>query len=372
MADMADLERNTRELQESVMSIRMMPISFVFNRYPRLVRDLAAKLGKQVELEMQGEGTELDKGLIEKISDPLMHLVRNSVDHGIEMAEVRAAAGKPPHGTITLRAAHQGGNIIIEVVDDGAGLCRDRILDKARERGMCISDSMSDVDVWNLIFDAGFSTAAEVTDVSGRGVGMDVVRRNIHELGGTVEIDSCPGIGTRTTVRLPLTLAIMDGMSVAVGSEVYILPLAGIVESLQVAEGQVRSIAGQGLVIDVRSEYMPVWSLHEMFVNGPPLDCRASGTMVIVESEGGKAALLVDELLGQHQVVVKSLDANYHKVHGISGATIMGDGRVAMILDIPSLAREHRKHRASARSVEAAMLPPATPAPRDTATVSAP
>jgi len=343
LAGMADLERNTRDLQEAVMSIRMMPIAFVFQRFPRLIRDLAARLGKQVQLTTYGEGTELDKGLIEKISDPLTHLVRNSIDHGIESTEQRVAAGKPPVGTVTLRAAHQGGNIIIEVSDDGAGLNRERILAKARERGMVVSDSMSDAEVWGLIFEAGFSTADVVTDVSGRGVGMDVVRRNIASLSGSVEIDSVPGIGTRMTVRLPLTLAIIDGMSVAVGSEVYILPIASIVESLQVADGEVRSVAGKGLVIDVRGEYLPVVSLHELFLGGPALGARASGTTVIVEADGGKTALLVDELLGQHQVVVKSLAANYRKVHGISGATIMGDGRVALILDVATLTRNRRQ-----------------------------
>jgi two-component system chemotaxis sensor kinase CheA len=346
LAGMADLERNTRDLQEAVMSIRMMPIAFVFQRFPRLIRDLAAKLGKQVQLATFGEGTELDKGLIEKISDPLTHLVRNSIDHGIETTEERIAAGKPPVGTVTLRAAHQGGNIIIEVSDDGAGLNRERILGKARERGMAVSDSMSDSEVWGLIFEAGFSTAEVVTDVSGRGVGMDVVRRNIASLSGSVEIDSVAGVGTRMTVRLPLTLAIIDGMSVAVGSEVYILPIASIVESLQVAEGEVRSVAGKGLVIDVRGEYLPVVSLHELFLGGPALGARASGTTVIVEADGGKTALLIDELLGQHQVVVKSLAANYRKVHGISGATIMGDGRVALILDVATLTRNRRQSHA--------------------------
>jgi len=321
----------------------MLPIAFVFNRFPRLVRDLAAKLGKQVELVTHGEATELDKGLIERISDPLTHLVRNSIDHGIETPDVREAAGKPSLGMVSLRAAHAGGNILIEVSDDGAGLDRARILAKARERGLAVHDGMSDAEVWALIFEPGFSTAQAVTDVSGRGVGMDVVRRNIAALSGSVEIESVRGAGTRITVRLPLTLAIMDGMSVAVGGEVYILPLSGIVESLQVGEGQVRSITGRGLVIDVRGEYLPVLSMHEFFVNGPALRERASGTMVIVEADGAKVALLVDELLGQHQVVVKSLEANYRKVPGISGATIMGDGRVALILDIASLTRGRRQ-----------------------------
>jgi two-component system chemotaxis sensor kinase CheA len=342
VAGMADLARNTRGLQESVMSIRMLPIAFVFNRFPRLVRDLAAKLGKQVQLTTHGESTELDKGLIERISDPLTHLVRNSIDHGIEAPDVREAAGKPAVGTVTLRAAHAGGNVLIEVGDDGAGLDRERILAKARERGLAVHDGMADADVWNLIFEPGFSTAQIVTDVSGRGVGMDVVRRNIAALSGSVEIESVRGAGTRMTVRLPLTLAIMDGMSVAVGGEVYILPLSSIVESLRITEGQVRSIAGQGLVIDVRGEYLPVLSMHQLFVNGPSLGERASGTLVIVEADSAKVALLVDELLGQHQVVVKSLEANYRKVPGISGATIMGDGRVALILDVATLARERR------------------------------
>lgn len=340
---MADLERNTRDLQESVMSIRMLPIAFVFNRFPRLVRDLAARLGKQVELMTQGENTELDKGLIERISDPLTHLVRNAIDHGIEGPGVREAAGKPAFGTITLRASHRGGNVLIEVGDDGAGLDRERILDTARERGLAVHPGMTDAEVWNLIFEPGFSTAQVVTDVSGRGVGMDVVRRNISALGGGVEIESVRGIGTRMTVRLPLTLAIMDGMSVAVGSEVYILPLASILESLRVDDGQVRAIAGHGLVIDVRGEFLPVLSMHELFVNGAALGARASGTMVVVESDGAKVALLVDELLGQHQVVVKSLEANYRKVPGISGATIMGDGRVALILDVATLTRLRRQ-----------------------------
>jgi two-component system, chemotaxis family, sensor kinase CheA len=340
---MADLERNTRDLQESVMSIRMLPIAFVFNRFPRLVRDLAARLGKQVQLMTQGENTELDKGLIERISDPLTHLVRNAIDHGIEGPGVREAAGKPAFGTITLRASHRGGNVLIEVGDDGAGLHRERILDKAHERGLAVHPAMTDAEVWNLIFEPGFSTADVVTDVSGRGVGMDVVRRNIGALGGSVEIESVRGIGTRMTVRLPLTLAIMDGMSVAVGSEVYILPLASILESLQVDDGQVRAIAGHGLVIDVRGEFLPVLSMHELFFNGAALGARASGTMVVVESDGARVALLVDELLGQHQVVVKSLEANYRKVPGISGATIMGDGRVALILDVAALTRLRRQ-----------------------------
>jgi two-component system chemotaxis sensor kinase CheA len=342
LAGMADLERNTRDLQESVMSIRMMPIAFVFKRFPRMVRDLAAKLGKQVQLITEGEGTELDKGLIEKIADPLTHLVRNSVDHGIETPEQRVAAGKPAQGSVTLRASHQGGSILIEVVDDGRGLNREKILAKARERGLPLSDHMGDGEVWQLIFEAGFSTADVVTDISGRGVGMDVVKRNIAELGGTVEMESADGYGTRTMVRLPLTLAIIDGMSVAVGEDVYIIPLATVVESLQASSRAVRSVAGGGYVVEVRDEYLPVVSLHDIFPGSERNPAAREGIMLVVESEGVKNAFLVDELLGQQQVVVKSLEANYHRVPGVSGATIMGDGRVALILDVPTLVRMRR------------------------------
>lgn len=337
---LAQLERNTRDLQDGVMSIRMMPISFVFNRFPRVVRDLAGKLGKQAELRSVGEGTELDKGLIEKITDPLTHLVRNSIDHGIESPEERIAAGKPEKGTITLRAFHQGGNVIIEVSDDGRGLDRDRILKKARERGMVVSDTMTDAEVWQLIFEAGFSTAEHITDVSGRGVGMDVVKRNIHALGGRVEIDTSTGTGTRITIRLPLTLAILDGLSVAVGSELFIVPLTYIVESLQPQASDVKTVSGRGRVIHVRGEYLPLIALHDVFNLKPRVDSIEGGIVVILETEGRKTAIVVDELVGQHQVVIKSLETNYRRVYGVSGATIMGDGKVALILDPVAIARE--------------------------------
>ncbi|MBZ0092602.1 MAG: chemotaxis protein CheA [Sulfuricellaceae bacterium] len=335
---LGQLEHNTRDLQESVMSIRMMPISFVFSRYPRVVRDLCAKLGKQVELKTVGEGTELDKGLIEKLSDPLTHLVRNSLDHGIETPEKRIAAGKPEKGTVTLRASHQGGNIVIEVIDDGAGINRDRILEKAKERGMAVSDSMSDQDVYQLIFAPGFSTADVVTDVSGRGVGMDVVKKNIvNGMGGRIEIDSTLGQGSRITIRLPLTLAILDGMSVGVSGENYIIPLTYIVESLKPKEEDVKTVSGQGRVLHVRGEYIPLVALYEIFNISPKVSKPHEGILVLVEAEGKKIALFVDELLGQHQVVIKSLESNFRKVPGISGATIMGDGKVALILDMSSL-----------------------------------
>jgi two-component system, chemotaxis family, sensor kinase CheA len=342
-AGMADLERNTRDLQESVMSIRMIPMSMVFSRFPRMLRDLAAKLGKQVNFVTVGDATELDKGLVEKITDPLTHLVRNSCDHGIETPAERLAKGKSETGTLTLSASHQGGTIVIEVRDDGKGLSRDKLLKKARERGIDAPDSMSDADVWGLIFAPGFSTADVVTDVSGRGVGMDVVKKNITSLGGTVEIDSAEGYGMSVKVRLPLTLAIMDGMSVAVGDECYILPLASVVESFQVQPGLIKTVGGTGRVVEVRSEFMPVIDLEEVF-HVPKSDTPpATRIMVVVEADGGQIALLVDELLGQQQVVVKNLEANYRRVPDVSGATIMGDGRVALILDVSSLVR-HSRH----------------------------
>jgi two-component system chemotaxis sensor kinase CheA len=339
---LADLDRNTRDLQEAVMSIRMIPMSVVFSRFPRMLRDLAGKLGKKVEMVTQGEATELDKGLVEKITDPLTHLVRNSCDHGIELPAERAALGKPEHGTITLVASHQGGSIVIEVRDDGRGLNRGKLLAKARERGIDAPDTLTDAQVWDLIFAPGFSTADVVTDVSGRGVGMDVVRRNIASLGGTVEIQSAEGHGMSVRVRLPLTLAIMDGMSVGVGRECYILPLSSVVESFQVERGTIRTLGGTGRVVEVRDEYMPVLDLEQVFdVPGVERD-RTGRIMVVVEAEGGRVALLVDELLGQQQVVVKNLEANYRRVDDVSGATIMGDGRVALILDIGSLVRRSR------------------------------
>jgi two-component system, chemotaxis family, sensor kinase CheA len=339
---LADLERNTRDLQEAVMSIRMIPMSLVFNRFPRMLRDLAAKLGKKVEMVQVGEATELDKGLVEKITDPLTHLVRNSCDHGIELPAERLAKGKPEHGTISLIASHQGGSIVIEVRDDGKGLNRGKLLSKARERGLDVSDAMTDQEVYGLIFAPGFSTADVVTDVSGRGVGMDVVKKNITALGGTVEIDSAEGYGMTVRVRLPLTLAIMDGMSVGVGEECYILPLSSVVESFQVQPGLIKTIGGTGRVVEVRDEYMPVVDLEKVF-NVPRFDFEhVSNIMVVVEAEGGRVALLVDELLGQQQVVVKNLESNYRRVDDVSGATIMGDGRVALILDIGSLVRRSR------------------------------
>jgi two-component system chemotaxis sensor kinase CheA len=336
---LAQLDRNTRDLQEAAMSIRMMPISSVFNRFPRVVRDLAARLGKQVELRLVGETTELDKGLIEKISDPLTHLVRNSLDHGIETPAERVASGKCAMGVVTLMASHQGGNIVIEVRDDGRGLDRDRILAKAHERGIAVPENPHDEEVWALIFEPGFSTAAAVTDVSGRGVGMDVVRSNIVALGGRVEIHSEAGRGTCMTVRLPLTLAILDGMSVSCGDEVFILPLNSIVESLRPAPDAVKTVGSRGRVVLIRGEYLPVVALADMMGLQGRVSAESDGILVVVETGQRRVALFVDTLLGQHQVVIKSLESNFRKVSGVSGATIMGDGRVALILDASGLAR---------------------------------
>ncbi|MBB5369107.1 MULTISPECIES: chemotaxis protein CheA [unclassified Janthinobacterium] len=337
------LTRNTRDLQEAVMSIRMMPMDFVFSRFPRMVRDLATKLGKKVDFITNGAATELDKGLIERIVDPLTHLVRNSIDHGVEMPAARVAAGKTEAGRLFLSASHQGGNIIIEVSDDGAGLNRERILAKALQQGMDVSESMSDADVWQLIFAPGFSTAEAVTDVSGRGVGMDVVKRNISAMGGVVDIRSAKGFGTTISISLPLTLAILDGMSIRVGDEVYILPLGFVIESLQPAVDDIRDIAGRGQVVKVRGEYLPLIPLYQMFDITPRFTAPSEGICVILETEGRKAALFVDDLVGQQQVVVKNLESNYRKVVGISGATILGDGGVSLILDVAALIRSSRQ-----------------------------
>lgn len=342
LSGMGHLERNARDLQESVMSIRMMPMDYVFSRFPRLIRDLSAKLGKQVQLVTVGKETELDKSLIERIIDPITHLVRNSLDHGIEGPERRAYAGKDPIGRLTLSAQHQGGSIVIEVKDDGGGLVREKILAKALQQGMPVSEAMSDDEVWQLIFAPGFSTAEAVTDVSGRGVGMDVVKRNIHEMGGHVEIASVQGKGTTIRIVLPLTLAILNGMSVKVGEEVYILPLNYVIESLQPMDKDVHSITADEHVMHVRGEYLALLELHKLFDVADAVQEPTQGIAVIVQSEGTRFALLVDQLVGQHQVVVKNLETNYRKVPGISGATILGDGNVALIIDVAAVQRANR------------------------------
>jgi two-component system chemotaxis sensor kinase CheA len=339
-AGLAQLERNVRELQESVMRVRMLPISFVFSRFPRMVRDLSQRLGKQVELKVTGDQTELDKTVLEKIGDPLVHLVRNSVDHGIEMPQTRAAAGKPVVGVVSLEAYHKGGNIVVEVSDDGGGLQQERILAKARERGLVgPNDTLTDEQVHDLIFMAGFSTADQATDISGRGVGMDVVRRNIKELGGNIEVRSTAGRGSRFIITLPLTLAIVDGQSVSVGTETYIVPLVTIIESLQLQPGGVNRVAGHQEVFWFRDGYVPVVRLHEVFGVKARATELHEGLIMVVEGEGRRVGLFVDDLLGQQQVVIKSLETNFRRVEGVSGATILGDGAVALILDVPGLIR---------------------------------
>jgi two-component system chemotaxis sensor kinase CheA len=335
---LAQLERNTRELQESVMQIRMLPISFAFNRFPRVVHDLSATLGKKVELVVSGEGTELDKTVLEQIGDPLVHLVRNSIDHGIELPDVRVANGKPEVGTVNLNAYHQGGNIVIEVSDDGAGLNKQAILNKATQQGLIEEgEHLSDADAFDLLFRPGFSTAKEVTDVSGRGVGMDVVRRNVRTLGGNVEVTSNPGVGSTFIVRLPLTLAILDGQLLRIGNEIFIIPLVSIIESIQVNMEFVNSIAHQAEVYQLREEYLPIIRLHDRLQLDEGNKDLENGLLVVVEADGKRAALMVDDLLGQQQVVIKSLETNFHKMMGISGATILGDGTVSLILDVAGL-----------------------------------
>jgi len=346
---MEQLARNARDLQESVMSIRMMPMDYVFSRYPRMVRDAAAKLDKRITLHTEGGATELDKSLIERIIDPLTHLVRNSLDHGIEPPAERIAAGKPEVGTLSLGAQHSGGNIIIEISDDGRGLDRTRLLKKAAEKGLPVNDTASDEEVWQLIFAPGFSTAEAVTDLSGRGVGMDVVRRNIQDLGGHVQLFSRPGQGTTTRIVLPLTLAILDGMSVRVGAETFILPLNHVTESLQPATAQLHSVAGEARMLYVRGEYLPLVELHRFFAVPHAQTDPTRAIAIILNAEGQRFALLVDQLLAQHQVVVKNLESNYRKVPGIAAATILGDGSVALIVDVFALARVSREKTGAPR-----------------------
>lgn len=337
-----ELDRNTREIQDAVMSIRMLPISFVFNRFPRLVRDLSSTLGKEIDLIIEGGNTEIDKSLIEKLADPLTHLVRNSIDHGVELPDKRVAAGKDRCGKVTLRAQHRGGNIQISIIDDGAGLNREKILQKARDNQIDVSENPSDQEIWQLIFAPGFSTADAVTDVSGRGVGMDVVKRNITNLGGNVEIESSPGKGASFHIVLPLTLAILDGMGVSVADNVFIIPLVNIIESIQAKPAQIKTVQGSAL-LNVRDEYWPLLNLYQVTGLEPKFKQPEQGIIVLVESNQSRFGLVVDALEGQQQAVIKSLEKHYKKVTGLAGATIMGDGSVALILDIESLSRLVKK-----------------------------
>ncbi len=352
---LSQLARNTRELQESVMQIRMLPISFAFNRFPRIVHDLSRKLAKKVELKLSGEGTELDKTVLEKISDPLVHLVRNALDHGLEIPERRVAAGKQETGTIELAAFHEGGNIIIEVRDDGAGLNKAKILQKARERALIAADQeLTDEQIDNLIFMPGFSTAEQVSDVSGRGVGMDVVRRNINDLGGHVQISSKEGLGSTIRIRLPLTLAILDGQLVRVGKEIYIISLLAIVETIQVARERLNTLVGRTEVFRLRDEYLPVVKLCDLFGVEPDSRSAEDGLLVVLEADGKRVGVLVDDLLAQQQVVIKSLESNFKSVAGIAGATILGDGTVALIIDAPGLISRAARQGAGAVAAHAA------------------
>jgi two-component system, chemotaxis family, sensor kinase CheA len=351
ISSVSQLERNARDLQESVMSIRMMPMEYVFSRFPRLVHDLAARLDKKIELTLRGGSAELDKGLIEKIIDPLTHLVRNSLDHGIESVETRLAKGKPETGNLILSAEHHGGNIVIEVIDDGAGLNREKILARAHAQGMVVPDNISDEEVWMLIFAPGFSTAEKVTDVSGREVGMDVVKRNIQAMGGHVEIRSVRDKGSTIRIILPLTLAILDGMSVRVGEEIYVLPLGTVMESRLPSEKALYRMAGNEMMLQVREEYLPLVELRQVFNLPDQPEEPHQGIAVIVQSAGCRYALLVDQLIGQHQVVVKNLELNYRKVPGVSAATILGDGSVALILDVAVLARLAKEKRQATKAV---------------------
>ena len=341
---LAQLERNTRELQEGVMRIRMLPISFVFSRMPRLVHDLSGQLNKKITLVVTGEETELDKTVMENIGDPMVHLVRNALDHGIETPDIRTAAGKPETGTITLNAFHQGGNIIIQITDDGAGINKERVLAKAIEKGVISeSDNLSDSDINNLIFAPGFSTAEVVSDVSGRGVGMDVVRTSIHKLGGRVEVSSEEGKGSVFTIRLPLTLAILDGQLVTVGKESYVIPLISIVESIQIDRANINVVAGKAEVYKLRNHYIPVIRSRQVFgLPGDKKDLHGA-LMVVVEVGNGHAGIIVDDLQGQQQVVIKSLETNYRKVETMSGATILGNGTVALIWDVAGMVNYHQK-----------------------------
>ena len=332
------LERNIRDIQEGVMQMRMVPISFCFSRLPRLVHELNKDLNKNVMLKLSGEQTELDKNVLEKISDPLIHLVRNAVDHGIESREERLAASKPENGTIHVHAYHSGGNISIVVGDDGRGLNDDIILAKAQNEGIVNpNEELSTEHIQNLVFHPGFSTAETVSDVSGSGVGMDVVRRNVQELGGQVRISANKGEGCTVIINLPLTLAIIDGQLLLAGKEIYIVPLLSILEIIQIKSKYLGTIAGKGGIYRLREEYIPILRLQDAWSPNNNVDCKEDNLLVIVESGNRKVGLLVDELLDQQQIVIKSLESNYKSMRGLSGATILGDGTVALIIDIAGI-----------------------------------
>lgn len=339
------LKLNSRELQESVMRIRMLPIGFIFNRFPRLIRDISRKLGKAIKFEVTGESTELDKGILEKLSDPMVHLIRNGLDHGIESKEKRIEVGKPEEGTLSIHAYHQGGNVIIDIIDDGAGLNKGRILSKAIENGLIDPEATyTDREINHMIFMPGFSTADEVTDISGRGVGMDVVRRNIQELGGVIEVESTEGEGSKFTIRLPLTLSILDGQLTSLNNDIYILPLTNIIESIQISPDQINRITEESAVYSLRNEFIPLIGVKEIFGFGQEEQAEKQ-FVVIVEAKDKKYGLLVDELSSQQQVVLKNIDSHYRQIEGISGATILGDGKIALIIDVEGIVSLYEKSK---------------------------
>ena len=368
---LAQLARNSRALQESVMRLRSVPVSVVFNRFPRLVHDLSRQLGKRVELVISGQATELDKTVLEKLGDPLVHLVRNSLDHAFETPEERAAAGKSPVARLSLSAYHRGADIMVEVEDDGRGLDADKILRKAREKGIVAPDATPSLsEIAGLIFAPGFSTAEAVTDLSGRGVGMDVVRRNVRSLGGDIAVDTVRGRGTKVSLRLPLTLAIIDGQLVRAGEHTYVVPLLSIVESVQVDGAMLKRIAGGGTVYRLRDQLVPALDLAALLGHAGAVEPLDGRLLVMVEADGRRLGLIVDELQAQQQVVIKSLEANFGRVEGLSGATILSDGNVAFILDVAGLSRLSRQRGGRPDTARAATPTPAPDEPSRSAEVS--
>lgn len=335
----SSMDRTSRQIQEEVMNIRMMPVGPIFNQFHRYVRDLNLELNKEVKLVLKGETTEIDKNMLEQLSDPLKHIIRNSMDHGIERTkEERIARGKPEFGTITMSAAHQEGHVVIEVSDDGNGLNKERIYNKAIEKGLLSKDGKySDAEIYRTIFSPGLSTAEKITDISGRGVGMDVVRANVEKMKGKIEIKSEEGKGSTFIIKLPLTLAIIEGITFALGEQIYIMPLISIIEQMKVKNEQIKPFEGRGEMIKIRDEYLPLIRLHKVFEIDTHIEDIDNGIVVVVEAGYRRCAIFVDELLDQQQVVIKSLDSAFSKHSGISGGTILGDGRIALIIDIQGL-----------------------------------
>jgi two-component system chemotaxis sensor kinase CheA len=341
---LAELEQLTREIQDSVMAIRAQPVKPLFQRMTRIVREVADATGKSVRLKTEGEATEVDKTVIERLADPLTHMIRNAVDHGLESPEKREAAGKPAEGVVKLTAAHRSGRIVIEVSDDGAGINRARVLDSAIKKGLIAEGTqLTDTETDNLLFLPGFSTAASISNISGRGVGMDVVKRSIQALGGRISITSRPGLGTTFSMSLPLTLAVLDGMVVSVGERTFVVPITAIVETLKPKAADVHGLGSEARVMSIRDSFIPLIDVAcELGYGASPTE-PTEGVAILVESEdSARHALIVDKILDQRQVVIKSLEANYGQVDGIAAATILGDGRVALILDVDAIVKRSR------------------------------